>query len=665
MRSFGLLQSLEWTAYDLLFLLRPAEPKENRVVIVGWGEEDIQLFEQDTISDHTLLKVLSTIKKQQASIIGLDIVRDIPVASSVLSDQHNQQAYAKLVDFYNSTPNLIGIEKVIPPYFDPPKVLAKKKQVAASDLLTDDDNIIRRAYIYPLEDEKGQIAYIPALGVTLAFDYLANKGWKAERIAETSNTIKASNPQTKSQLILEHLKTFDGSYIRKEEGTKILVNWRKADWHQGKSEFTEVSVANIVDGSIPEDIFKDKIVLIGNTAISKADRHFLPIKRWDNKSKSNKEGDRRKWDYGVEVHAQIASSVVNAALDGRPLIKSIPEWSEWAMLILTILGIAAIAEKWQKASPLNFCLIAIGSTVIIISSLKILAIIAFTKGYWIPIIPSFLGSITTPIVICLAIYIRRIKQNNEDFKQLIKDLNHSLQNHLSSIRGNLKTSHSIAQVLAESTNIQETIEEIEENLGEPPFEALKERLDDLVTQTSELNKKQENIQKYFNVAYFGKDFFRFQPTFFNDFIHTTIQKNIAVKQSQYKIRIELRENYDPLIKEINIHRDSMISVLENLIDNAYYAIKSKIHERPEHRGNINIQTRKINKKIELSIEDNGIGITDSIINDIFLPFNTYKAKNQGQGLGLSIVQAAIDRHRGKVRVETKENEGSKFIILFE
>jgi signal transduction histidine kinase len=66
--------------------------------------------------------------------------------------------------------------------------------------------------------------------------------------------------------------------------------------------------------------------------------------------------------------------------------------------------------------------------------------------------------------------------------------------------------------------------------------------------------------------------------------------------------------------------------------------------------------------IEIRISDNGGGIPEHIKDKIFQPFFTTKPTGQGTGLGLSLSYDIVKAHGGELKVETKEGEGSIFII---
>ena len=77
---------------------------------------------------------------------------------------------------------------------------------------------------------------------------------------------------------------------------------------------------------------------------------------------------------------------------------------------------------------------------------------------------------------------------------------------------------------------------------------------------------------------------------------------------------------------------------------------------------VSINTKKIGDKIEIQVTDNGNGIPQSIVDKIFQPFFTTKPTGQGTGLGLSLSYDIVKAHAGEIKVETKENEGTIFII---
>ena len=122
--------------------------------------------------------------------------------------------------------------------------------------------------------------------------------------------------------------------------------------------------------------------------------------------------------------------------------------------------------------------------------------------------------------------------------------------------------------------------------------------------------------------------------------------------------------FDESIGKINVIPQNIGRVLLNLYNNAFYAVseKKKIAEESYH-PTVTVQTKKINNNVEIKVIDNGIGIPQSIVNKIFQPFFTTKPTGQGTGLGLSMSYDIIKGHDSEIKVETKEGQGTSFIIL--
>ena len=75
-----------------------------------------------------------------------------------------------------------------------------------------------------------------------------------------------------------------------------------------------------------------------------------------------------------------------------------------------------------------------------------------------------------------------------------------------------------------------------------------------------------------------------------------------------------------------------------------------------------VSTKKNVDKLEIKVSDNGNGIPQKVLDKIFQPFFTTKPTGQGTGLGLSLSYDIVKVHGGELKVETKEGDGSEFII---
>jgi signal transduction histidine kinase len=126
---------------------------------------------------------------------------------------------------------------------------------------------------------------------------------------------------------------------------------------------------------------------------------------------------------------------------------------------------------------------------------------------------------------------------------------------------------------------------------------------------------------------------------------------------------EIKTDFDETIGKINIIPQDIGRVILNLINNALYAVSEKQKQNVNgYEPTVAVSTAKQNGKVEIKIKDNGNGIPKNIVDKIFQPFFTTKPTGQGTGLGLSLAYDIIKAHGGEIKVQTKEGEGSEFII---
>ncbi|WP_075352508.1 tetratricopeptide repeat-containing sensor histidine kinase [Algoriphagus marinus] len=128
---------------------------------------------------------------------------------------------------------------------------------------------------------------------------------------------------------------------------------------------------------------------------------------------------------------------------------------------------------------------------------------------------------------------------------------------------------------------------------------------------------------------------------------------------------------DPDLPKVNVVASDIGRVILNLVNNAFYACaersRSTVYEKSksspqDYKPEVIIKSKKTEKGIELSVQDNGNGIPDSIKEKIFQPFFTTKPTGSGTGLGLSLSYDIVKAHGGELRVVSEEGEGTTFII---
>jgi len=125
----------------------------------------------------------------------------------------------------------------------------------------------------------------------------------------------------------------------------------------------------------------------------------------------------------------------------------------------------------------------------------------------------------------------------------------------------------------------------------------------------------------------------------------------------------MKTYFDEAIDNINIVPQEIGRVILNLITNAFYTVSEKKKQAGDnYEPTVIVGTKNNNGKVEISVRDNGNGIPQKILDKIFQPFFTTKPTGQGTGLGLSLSYDIVKAHGGELKVETKEGDGSVFII---
>lgn len=106
---------------------------------------------------------------------------------------------------------------------------------------------------------------------------------------------------------------------------------------------------------------------------------------------------------------------------------------------------------------------------------------------------------------------------------------------------------------------------------------------------------------------------------------------------------------------LNADKGMVEQVLINLLKNAHEACQNKENSK------IDVKANKIGDEIHISVSDNGQGILPEVIEKVFIPF--YSTKTNGSGIGLSICQQIMIRHKGRLMVQSDDRE-TKFTMVF-
>ncbi|MBN4003401.1 CHASE2 domain-containing protein [Nostoc sp. LPT] len=393
LHSIGLLQSLELAALDQFFRLRPNEPPEERITIVGIDEADLKKVGSWPIPDAKIAELLQKLNVHKPRAIGLDIYRDLPVGSG------NQE----LRNAYKLMPNLIGIQllandknknvSVLPPQG------LNQDQVGFNNVLYDLDGKVRRSLLY--WHVKNQVH--ESFALKLALLYLKSKG--------ITPTKAKSNPEylQLGKAAFTRFETNDGAYVGADaRGYQILSNFPKPKCQISSKQlcsFRQVSMRDVLADKVKANLIKDRIILIGSTAPSLLDFVFIPY--------SSSVMGLAEPVPGIQLQAYFISELISAAVDGRPLLKVWPDLMEYLwVFVWSYLGAVTI---WRIRNATRSLLCILVSCFV----LTVSAYLAFLYGWWIPLIPSLVCFGTSAIWIT-----SHIAHMQEEWKRSKEFLHH-------------------------------------------------------------------------------------------------------------------------------------------------------------------------------------------------------------------------------------------------
>jgi two-component system, NtrC family, nitrogen regulation sensor histidine kinase NtrY len=133
-------------------------------------------------------------------------------------------------------------------------------------------------------------------------------------------------------------------------------------------------------------------------------------------------------------------------------------------------------------------------------------------------------------------------------------------------------------------------------------------------------------------------------------LHQLMQPTLA--QKNIELEIVLKDTDLVLEADTNL----VEQVLINLLVNAMEAVK----DNPEPR--IVLSASLVRNKKVIKVADNGTGISEELLDKIFIPF--FSTKKSGSGIGLSLCKQIMMLHKGNIQVQSKPKEGTAFILQF-
>jgi len=241
-----------------------------------------------------------------------------------------------------------------------------------------------------------------------------------------------------------------------------------------------------------------------------------------------------------------------------------------------------------------------------------------------------------------------LEEKSEELQQIIYVTSHDLRSPMVNIQGFAQELDSCLKEISKTLASEGISQELKEEVGSIIEDDMPEAIHYIL---ASIDKMDSLIKGLLRISRLGTAALSFKELDMNkllDEVRGTMEHSIQEKG----VKLVIEDIPNSIGDETQINQ-----VFSNLIDNALKYLD------PERPGEIKISGEVVNGKVRYLVEDNGIGIQPEHMEKVFQVFHRIdKEKTKGEGLGLTAVRRILDRHNGRIWVESEFGKGSTFYV---
>ena len=357
---------------------------------------------------------------------------------------------------------------------------------------------------------------------------------------------------------------------------------------------------------------KDKVVVIGVTALGLGDRRVTPMARYET---------------GVSLHAQAIANILE-----RRFLQSPPPWAAFAGWLAAGILTLFMTLSWhiKKALP---------GVLIFAAGYSILVHAAFRAGIWFPLAGPLSMTLAVFIGVTCFRYFTALEELKRTQSQLIQSAKMAALGELSS-----GMAHEFRNIL----------------------HAITLHVDYAARPSSTPERARQSIEKVQHVLANASSILNGLLTFarknearrVTGNLKKTILSTLVILEKDLNVqRIEVVQEFEDL-PDFSFDPGQISQVIMNLIRNSRDVLMTRPGERK-----ILLRMKREAGGVRLEIEDNGPGLPDHVKKNLFQPFITTKPEGQGTGLGLSVCHGIIKNHEGEITARSLKGQGTVWSIF--